>query len=157
MNIKNERGVTLLMLIVTIIVMLIIATVLIRFSVGDKAIIENAENAKIEEEIRTIKSRVESEVKAKQAVKGTTQGITLTAEEQKEILGKYYTEEKLVVDKNGKLCRHNDDNWKDKEQLLIKLRNRSNKWSRLCRRNRKEKINYETLWNKNQRVFLCNI
>lgn len=121
MNIKKQRGVTLIMLVITIVVMLVVATILVSFTIEDKSIISNTERAKIEEEIRTIKSRVDSEVKAKQAVEGKTEGVSLTKEEQAEILGKYFYEKKLVVDKNGVLCRHYKDNWKDEVVLLNKL------------------------------------
>lgn len=126
MNIKNQRGITLLMLVITIVVILIIATVLINFSIGDGAIFKTAKNTKIEEELRTLKSRVESEVKTKQEIEGRTEGVTLTREEQEEILGTYFHEKKLVVDKNGKLCRQNNDNWKEYYDILIKIRNSRN-------------------------------
>lgn len=128
MNIKNQRGITLLMLVITIVVILIIATVLISYSIGDGSILETAKKVKIEEELRSIKSRVDSEVKAKQEIEGRTEGVTLTKEEQKEILGKYFYEKKLIVDKNGTLCRHYLDNWKEYIDILEKIRNTTNKW-----------------------------
>ena len=98
------------------------------YSIGDGSILETAKKVKIEEELRSIKSRVDSEVKAKQEIEGRTEGVTLTKEEQKEILGKYFYEKKLIVDKNGTLCRHYLDNWKEYIDILEKIRNTTNKW-----------------------------
>lgn len=47
MNIKNQRGITLLMLVITIVVILIIATVLISYSIGDGSILETAKKLKL--------------------------------------------------------------------------------------------------------------
>ena len=43
--IKNERGVTLIILVITMIVMVIIAGVTIKLSVGEQGIVKQAENA----------------------------------------------------------------------------------------------------------------
>lgn len=120
MNIKNQRGITLLMLVITIVVILIIATVLISYSVGDRSILETAKNVKMEEEIRTLKSKVDSEIKSKQEIEGRIEGVTLTKEEQAEILEDYFSDRKLVVDKNGKLCIYPNSNWEGYEDILKK-------------------------------------
>lgn len=119
MNIKNERGMTLTMLIITIIVMLIIATVLIYFSVGDNSLMNNAQKATFKEDMSTLKSKVDDKIITKQNIEGKTSGVTLTIEEQKEILGEYYTEGNLSVDSDGKLKYTNHSTFSDSEKQIL--------------------------------------
>ncbi|MBP3464055.1 MAG: hypothetical protein ACI4VN_05390 [Clostridia bacterium] len=119
MNIKNERGITLTMLIITIIVMLIIATVLVYFSVGDNSLMNNARTATFKEDMSTLKSKVDDKVITKQNIEGKTSGVTLTIEEQKEILGDYYTTGNLKVDDNGNLIYTNNSNFSDSQKEIL--------------------------------------
>lgn len=119
MNIKNERGMTLTMLIITIIVMLIIATVLIYFSVGDNSLMNNAKTTNFKEDMSTLKSKVDDKIITKQNIEGKTSGVTLTQEEQKEILGEYYTEGNLSVDSDGKLKYTKYSTFSDSEKQIL--------------------------------------
>ena len=119
MNIKNERGITLTVLIITIIVMLIIATVLVYFSVGDNSLMNNARTATFKEDMSTLKSKVDDKVITKQNIEGKTSGVTLTIEEQKEILGDYYTTGNLKVDDNGNLIYTNNSNFSDSQKEIL--------------------------------------
>ena len=53
-NLKNERGITLVALVITIIVLLILSGISISIIVGDNGILAKATNAKIQTEYSTI-------------------------------------------------------------------------------------------------------
>jgi len=119
LNIKNEKGITLTMLIVSIVVMLVIATVLIYFSVGDTSILNNANNAEFKEEMEAIKGRVDQKIITKQNIEGKDKGVTLSDSEKKEILAEY--EAKLDVDEDGNLVYNESGFTKQQKKILEKL------------------------------------
>lgn len=118
MNIRNQRGLTLTMLVITIVVMLILATILINFSIGDTSIFNIADITKFEEEIRSYKSRVDSEIMTKQNIQEKTSGVTLNSEEKEKILEEYYTKGELDVDNDGHLIYNSNKKW-SKEQIKV--------------------------------------
>ena len=63
---KNKKGITLLALVVTIIVLLILAGVAISFTLGDDGILKRAEDAKAKTEIASIKEEIQIEILGKQ-------------------------------------------------------------------------------------------
>lgn len=116
---KKEKGITLIMLTVTIVVMLIIAVTLTYYSVGDNSLIKNASETKFKETMSDIKTRVEEKIITKQEIAGN-ENVTLSENEQKEILGEYYPN-KLIV-KNQKLCYINGSDFSTSEiNLLLSL------------------------------------
>lgn len=119
MDIRNQRGITLTMLIISIIVMLIIATVLVYFSVGDDSLLTNASNADFKENMSTLKSKVDNKIITKQNIEGKTEGVTLTQEEKSEILGEYYTQRMLDVNEDGKLYYINSSKFSDKQKKIL--------------------------------------
>lgn len=62
MNFKNEKGVTLLTLVVTIVVMLILASIVITTSVGDNGLIEETKLATIEASVREVEEAIATEI-----------------------------------------------------------------------------------------------
>ena len=61
-QLKNAKGITLIALVITIIVLLILAGVSIAMLTGDNGIITQANNAKVANEKATAKEKVEMEV-----------------------------------------------------------------------------------------------
>lgn len=97
---KNNKGITLTMLTITVIVLLIIASTLAYFTISNDSIINNAKTAKFKEKMSDIKSRVDEKVLTKQELLGDDT-VTLTEKECQEIIGEYYPDELTVV--NSKL------------------------------------------------------
>lgn len=116
---KNNKGITLTMLTITIIVLLIIASTLAYFTVSNDSIINNAQTAKFKEKMSDIKSRVDEKILTKQELLGDDTA-TLTETESKEILGEYYPDELTVV--NSKLkYKKNSKFTKEEREILNKL------------------------------------
>lgn len=59
MNIKNENGITLLALVVTIVVMIILASIAISASVGDNGLINETKEATIKASIREVQEALD--------------------------------------------------------------------------------------------------
>ena len=92
---KNSKGITLIALVVTIIVLIILAGISINLILGDNGIITKAQLAKQAQEKTKIIENLQLEIAAKEGEKlQTTNGITQS--EIEEILSKYGT-----VNKNG--------------------------------------------------------
>ena len=86
-GLKNrEKGITLVALIVTIIVLLILAGVSIAMLTGDNGILNQAKKAKEETEKASVIEHVQVDILGKQ-----TEGNGIDAETLKEILNKYFT------------------------------------------------------------------
>ena len=86
-KIKSTKGITLISLVVTIIILLILAGVTIATLMGDNGLINKAKDAKIKTEIASIKERIQLEIFAEQAEgKGSITKSTLET-----ILDKYGT------------------------------------------------------------------
>ena len=84
---NKQRGITLIALVVTIIVLIILAGVSINMLVGDNGIITQAQNAKEENEKAEIIESIQLEIADKQ-----TENLgTIYEDEFYEILGKYGT------------------------------------------------------------------
>ena len=84
--IKKARGITLISLVITIIILLILAGVTLSLTLGDNGIITQAQKAKEAQEIATIKEDFQLAILDKELEKG---GTGLTQEELEEIAGNY--------------------------------------------------------------------
>ena len=83
---KDENGVTLISLVITIIILLILAGVTLSLTLGDNGIITQAQKAKEAQEIAAIKEDFQLAILDKELEKG---GTGLTKEELEEIAGNY--------------------------------------------------------------------
>ena len=95
---RNNKGVTLVALVITIIVLLILAGVSLAMLTGDSGILTNADAAKKETAISNAKSSIEmaymdikTEVYALEAKKTTAQAVTFTSAQMKKAAEKYIT------------------------------------------------------------------
>ncbi len=84
--VKQAKGITLVSLVVTIIILLILAGVTLSLTLGDRGIITQAQKAKEAQEIATIKEDMQLAILDKELEKG---GTGLTKEELEEIAGNY--------------------------------------------------------------------
>ncbi len=84
--VKQEKGITLISLVITIIILLILAGVTLSLTLGDTGIITQAVNAKEAQEIAAIKEDMQLAILDKELEKG---GTGLTKEELEEIAGNY--------------------------------------------------------------------
>ena len=84
--IKEAKGVTLISLVITIIILLILAGVTLSLTLGDNGIITQAQKAKEAQEIAAIKEDFQLAILDKELEKG---GTGLTKEELEEIAGNY--------------------------------------------------------------------
>ena len=95
---KKERGITLIALVVTIIVLIILAGISINLIFGTNGIINKAKDAKIKTDIASIKENIQMEILGKQAENNGN----ISDDSLKEILEKYGTlshEEEKLIDK----------------------------------------------------------
>ena len=88
-NLKEMKGVTLIALVITIIVLLILAGVSIAMLTGDNGLLTKAENAKVQTEIAEIKERVKTDILGEQAGNKTA---NISKSQLKTILDKYFTD-----------------------------------------------------------------
>ncbi len=86
---KQSKGVTLIALVITIIVLLILAGVSIAMLTGDNGLLTKAENAKTQTEIAGIKERVKTDILGEQAGNKTAD---ISKTQLKTILDKYFTD-----------------------------------------------------------------
>ena len=97
---RNNRGITFIALIVTIIILLILAGITINIILGENGIINKAKEAKIQTEIAQIKEKIQISMLGVQ----TDNYGDITEEQIGEILGKYGTiskEEETLTTHNG--------------------------------------------------------
>lgn len=96
MNKRNESGITLVALVITIIILLILAGITIGFTIGDNGIIEMAKRAKDEQLLAQIKENISMEI--------------LDAEGQAIVKGEKLEQDKLdeIISKYGKLQEDGD-------------------------------------------------
>lgn len=88
-KLKKTNGITLIALIVTIIVLLILASVSISMLTGDNGILVQAKKAEEETERANVIEQAQVDILSKQTEKGVED---LTTGELKEILNKYFEE-----------------------------------------------------------------
>lgn len=100
-KIKTNKAITLVALIITIVVLLILATVTIKQASGEK-IVEQAKNAEENTETEIIKKQIKKDILSLQATKNTE----ITADDINEILNNYGT----VTDEEGKKLLKTSDN-----------------------------------------------
>ena len=96
-KIRNTKGITLISLVVTIIILLILAGISIATLMGDNGLINRANDAKIATEIASIKEEIQTDILSEQAGNnGNISDDTL-----KGILEKYgiLSEEEKLIDK----------------------------------------------------------
>ncbi len=84
--VKQAKGITLISLVITIIILLILAGVTLSLTLGDRGIITQAQKAKEAQEIAAIKEDMQLAILDKELEKG---GTGLTKEELEEIAGNY--------------------------------------------------------------------
>ena len=84
--VKQAKGITLISLVITIIILLILAGVTLSLTLGDRGIITQAVNAKEAQEIAAIKEDMQLAILDKELEKG---GTGLTQKELEEIAGNY--------------------------------------------------------------------
>lgn len=96
-EIRNTKGITLISLVVTIIILLILAGVSIATLTGDNGLLNKAKEAKIATEIASIKEEIQTEIISKQAENYGN----ISDDSLKDILEKYGTlsEEEKLTDK----------------------------------------------------------
>ena len=104
-ELKRNKGITLIALVITIIVLLILAGVSIATLVGDNGILSQAGRAKEQTEIAEIKEQAKIDITEKQSEKMSSQ---ITEKELQEILENYGTLEgngdlldKVLITENG--------------------------------------------------------
>lgn len=95
---KNEKGITIIALVITIIVLLILATITISSLSGENGIIRNANEAKVDTEISEEKKIVN--LATMHAIEENRQGI-IEEEKLKRNLNQIVGENKTNVIKNG--------------------------------------------------------
>ena len=107
---RNNKGVTLVALVITIIVLLILAGVSLAMLTGDSGILTNADEAKKETALANAKSSVEmaymdikTEVYAREAAKTTAQAISLTATEMETIVKRYISTDEAEINGTGSI------------------------------------------------------
>ena len=66
MNLKNEKGITLLTLVVTIVVMIILASIVVSSSIGDNGLIIQTENSIIKASIREVEEALDTKLLLKE-------------------------------------------------------------------------------------------
>lgn len=96
---RNNKGVTLVALVITIIVLLILAGVSLAMLTGDSGILTNADKAKSETAVANAKSSIEmaymdikTEVYALETANSSVQAVDMTAAKMETIAKKYITE-----------------------------------------------------------------
>ena len=96
-KIKSTKGITLISLVVTIIILLILAGVTIATLMGDNGLINKAKDAKIKTEIASIKEEIQTDILGKQAENNGN----ISDDSLKEILENYgvLSDEEKLTDK----------------------------------------------------------
>lgn len=130
MKMKKESGLTMTMLVVTIIVMLVLASVVTYYTINRNHLISNGQQIKLIEEIGQIKDKIEEDEVMKQTLAGDGT-VVLSQAEINNILGEYkdsfvvvVVEDSVSGNKRSVLKYVTDDSRfseEDKESLREKL------------------------------------
>ena len=130
MKMKKESGLTMTMLVVTIIVMLVLASVVTYYTINRNHLITNGQQIKLIEEIGQIKDKIEEDEVMKQTLAGDAT-VVLSQAEINNILGEYkdsfvvvVVEDSVSGSKRSVLKYVNNDSRfseEDKESLREKL------------------------------------
>lgn len=130
MKMKKESGLTMTMLVVTIIVMLVLASVVTYYTINRNHLISNGQQIKLIEEIGQIKDKIEEDEVTKQTLAGDGT-VVLSQAEINNILGEYkdsfvvvVVEDSVSGNKRSVLKYVTDDSRfseEDKESLREKL------------------------------------
>lgn len=116
-KLKRNSGITLTMLTISVVVMLIIASILTYVSMDNENLMVNAEHTKFKETVTDLEAKVKQKIILKQEMAGK-EDITLTEDEQQEILGEYYPDKFVVKDQN--LCYKTTGNFSNDEKEILK-------------------------------------
>lgn len=116
-KLKRNSGITLTMLAISVVVMLIIASILTYVSMNNENLMVNAENTKFKETVTDLEAKVKQKIILKQEMAGK-EDITLTEDEQQEILGEYYPDKFVVKDQD--LYYKTTGNFSDDEKEILK-------------------------------------
>ena len=113
---RKDNGVTITMLTVSVIVMLVIASILTYVSMNNQNLMDNAQNTKFKETMSDLRSQVKQKIIMKQEIAGK-EDITLTEDEHREILGSYFPNQ-LVV-RNQDLCYKTNSGFSPDEKDIL--------------------------------------
>lgn len=116
-KLKRNSGITLTMLAISVVVMLIIASILTYVSMNNENLMVNAEHTKFKEAVTDLEAKVKQKIILKQEMAGK-ENITLTEDEQQEILGEYYPDKFVVKDQD--LYYKTTGNFSDDEKEILK-------------------------------------
>lgn len=116
-KLKRNSGITLTMLAISVVVMLIIASILTYVSMNNENLMVNAEHTKFKETVTDLETKVKQKIILKQEMAGK-EDITLTEDEQQEILGEYYPDKFVVKDQD--LYYKTTGNFSDDEKEILK-------------------------------------
>ena len=123
---RSESGVTMVMLVITIIVMLIIASIVTFYTIQNNGLLTNATDTQFIQRIKDIKDEIEEKEALKQDLAGDV-NVTLSQEELAGILGEYIndftvTKEQDEVDGKTKSVikyRNNSTNFTTRQKRLM--------------------------------------
>jgi len=116
-KLKRNSGITLTMLTISVVVMLIIASILTYVSMNNENLMVNTEHTKFKETVTDLEAKVKQKIILKQEMAGK-EDITLTEDEQQEILGEYYPDKFVVKDQD--LYYKTTGNFSDDEKEILK-------------------------------------
>lgn len=116
-KLKRNSGITLTMLAISVVVMLIIASILTYVSMNNENLMVNVEHTKFKETVTDLEAKVKQKIILKQEMAGK-EDITLTEDEQQEILGEYYPDKFVVKDQD--LYYKTTGNFSDDEKEILK-------------------------------------
>lgn len=116
-KLKRNSGITLTMLTISVVVMLIIASILTYVSMNNENLMVNTEHTKFKETVTDLEAKVKQKIILKQEMAGK-EDITLTEDEQQEILGEYYPDKFVVKDQD--LYYKTTGNFSDDEKKILK-------------------------------------
>ena len=120
MNQKNQKGITLIALVITIIVLLILAGVSINMVLGDDGIIKNAQAAKKANKKANIEEAIKLLALEKKAAQHMGDNDTVYPEDAEGV--RVYLAEKKVIDNANELSIENDYLLKDEEGTEYSLK-----------------------------------
>lgn len=123
---RSESGVTMVMLVITIIVMLIIASIVTFYTIQNNGLLTNANDTQFIQRIKDIKDEIEEKEALKQDLAGDV-NATLSQEELADILGEYINDftvtkeqdETEGITKSVLKYRSNSANFTDRQKRLM--------------------------------------
>lgn len=130
MKMKKESGVTMLMLVITIVVMLILASVITFYTVRNNYLLNNAQEIKVVDRIRNIRDKINEDEVLLQSLSGNI-NATLSESEINAILGEYADDLIVQVETDQKT---------DQKKSVLYYRNDSTKFTEEDKKTMEEKL-----------------